>query len=111
MQSSPSACCAAFTAELARAYEPFRAARARAGTLLPINAGAAPDHKLRRLDCWILNTYLISREDAGGGFDTVRCGFTEGSRVFPGSGIFQNSHIQIAVRNPAYILGVFRPRL
>ena len=98
-----------FTAELALAYEQLHAARA--GAPLPINAGATPDHKLRRLDCWILNTYFASRRHSGDGFDTVRCGFTEGPRAFPGSGIFQESHIQIAVRNPACILGVFRPTL
>jgi hypothetical protein len=58
-----------------------------------------------------LNTYFVSREHAGDRFDTVRCGFTEGARAFPGSGIFRKSHIQIAVRNPACILGVFRPTL
>jgi hypothetical protein len=100
-----------FTAELARAYDELRVARARAGAPLPINAGATPDQKLRRLDCWILNTYFVSREHAGDRFDTVRCGFTEGARAFPGSGIFRKSHIQIAVRNPACILGVFRPTL
>ncbi len=100
-----------FTAELADAYEELRAARVRMGLPIPVNAGATPDQKLRRLDCWILNTYLASREDTGRPFDTVRCGFAEGARAYPGSGIFQESHIQIAVRNPACILGAFRPKL
>jgi hypothetical protein len=56
-----------------------------------------------------LNFYLDWLQQRGAGFDTVRCGFIEGDRAFPGSGIFQQSHIQIAVRNPACILGVFRP--
>jgi hypothetical protein len=98
-----------FTTELADAYERLSALHARAGTSLPVNAGNTPDQKLRRLDCWILNVYLNSLDATGRAFDTVRCGFTEGERAFPGSGIFQQSHIQIAVRNAACILGVFRP--
>jgi hypothetical protein len=100
-----------FTTELGDAYEELCAARLRVGLPIPVNAGITPDQKLRRLDCWILNTYLVSREDNGRPFDTVRCGFTEGPRAFPGSGISLESHIQLAVRNPACVLGVFRPRV
>lgn len=100
-----------FTTELADAYEEIRALHDQRGTSLPRNAGAAPDHKLRRLDCWILNTYLVTRARTGSTFDTVRCGFTEGLPAFPGSGILRQSHIQLAVRNPACIIGVFRPML
>jgi hypothetical protein len=78
---------------------------------LPHNAGATPDQKLRRLDCSVLNFYLGWLDDMGRRFDTVRCGFTEGAPAFPGGGILRESHIQIAVRNPACILGVFRPRV
>ena len=42
-------------------------------------------------------------------FDTVRGVFQEGVATFEGSGIRLESHIQIAVRSPAVILGVFRP--
>lgn len=99
----------AFTRELAQAYREYRSIVARNGTTLPRNAGSTPDKKLRRLDCSILNYYLTWLQDRGAPFDTVRCGFAEGERAFPGSGIYQQSHIQIAVRNPACILGVFRP--
>jgi hypothetical protein len=44
-------------------------------------------------------------------FDTIRCGFVEGPEAFEGSGIRYQSHIQIAVRNPACVVGVFRPRM
>lgn len=100
-----------FTAELADAYEELRALHEQSGRPLPHNAGTTPDQKLRRLDCSVLNFYLGSLERTGSAFDTVRCGFTEGVRAFPGSGILRESHIQLAVRNPACILGVFRPRL
>jgi hypothetical protein len=100
----------AHTRELARAYRQYRSIVARDGTALPRNAGTTPDKKLRRLDCSILNYYLSSVDNVGV-FDTVRCGFIEGERAFPGSGIYRQSHIQIAVRDPACILGVFRPRV
>lgn len=98
-----------FTADLAEAYDTLRDLYAQTGRSLPTNGGATPDQKLRRLDCLVLNFYLASLESTGRVFDTVRCGFSEGPRAFPGGGIFQQSHIQIAVRNQACILGVFRP--
>lgn len=101
----------AFTRELTPAYRQYCNLLARSGTRLPRNAGSLPDKKLRRLDCSVLNYYLDWLQGLGMTFDTVRCGFTEGERAFPGSGIFRESHIQIAVRNPACILGVFRPRV
>jgi hypothetical protein len=98
-----------YTAELERAYDKLCAQFARMGTRLPDNTGATPDKKLRRLDCSVLNYYLDWQTSRGDAFDTVRCGFAEGERAFPGSGILMESHIQIAVRNRACILGAFRP--
>jgi hypothetical protein len=97
-----------FTRELPNAYQQYRSMLARAGAMLPRNAGTTPDKKLRRLDCSVLNYYLDWQRQLGRTFDTVRCGFLEGEPAFPGSGIFQHSHIQIAVRSSACILGVFR---
>jgi hypothetical protein len=99
----------AYTEDLVSAFREYRSFAAQRGLMLPRNAGSTPDKKLRRLDCSVLNFYLESVEVHGMSFDTVRGGFVEGERAFPGSGIFQESHIQIAVRNPACILGVFRP--
>lgn len=101
----------AFTLELEGAYEKLLSDHVQRGSSLPINAGTSPDKKLRKLDCMVLNSYFTSLESIGRGVDTVRCSFQEGLQVFPGSGIFRESHIQIAVRNPACILGVFRPRV
>lgn len=42
-------------------------------------------------------------------FDTVRGMFTEGHPLYDGSGFHEQSHVQIAVRNPALIKGVFLP--
>ena len=96
-----------FTKELALAFEMLK----RNGTPLPVNGGGTPDKKLRRLDCAVLNFYLTLIEQAGGQYDTVRCGFVEGEAAFEGSGIYEQSHVQLAVRNPACIVGVFRPTI
>ena len=99
----------AYTDDLASAFQEYRSFAARTGWMLPRNTGSTPDKKLRRLDCSVLNYYLDWLDARGAAFDTVRCGFQEGERAFPGSGIYRESHIQISVRNPACILGVFRP--
>lgn len=41
-------------------------------------------------------------------FDTVKGVFVEGEQAYPGSGFSDKTHIQIAVRNPKMIKGVFR---
>jgi hypothetical protein len=100
-----------FTDELPVAFEMLRRAHEEAGQPLPKNGGTTPDKKLRRLDCAVLNLYLTwLADDQGVSRDTVRCGFVEGEPAFQGSGIRHQSHVQIAVRNPACIVGVFRPR-
>ena len=75
----------------------------------PRNRGSEPDWKGRYLDCALLNAYLTTAEMTGSSYDTVRGCFREGGPAFPGAGIHMESHIQISVRNPACILGVFRP--
>lgn len=101
-----------FTEELPVAYEMLRSLHEQQGHPLPQNSGTTPDKKLRRLDCAVLNLYLSALESAAEPirYDTVRCGFVEGDEAFEGSSIKQFSHVQLAVRNPACIVGVFRPR-
>jgi hypothetical protein len=104
-----------FTSELEAAYETLEALHTLQQTALPNNGGDTPEKKLRRLDCAVLNYYLsyLERNDTGTAstaYDTVRCAFLEGPPAFPGSGIQAESHVQLAVRNPSCILGVFRPR-
>jgi hypothetical protein len=55
--------------------------------------------------------YTVSRvaEAEGIRYQTVRGVFLEGEPAFPGSKIALKSHIQIAVRDPACILGFFSP--
>jgi hypothetical protein len=98
-----------FTADLAAAYDPWKIGFHKLGMALPVNGGGAPDHKLRRRDCAVLNWYLDDAEQAGTVYDAVRGGFTEGGPVYESSGICREMHIQVAVRSLACILGVFRP--
>ena len=41
-------------------------------------------------------------------FDSVRGAFHEGGELYPGSGFTRKAHIQICVRSPSCIKGVFR---
>ncbi|NSL90467.1 hypothetical protein ECE50_026830 [Chitinophaga sp. Mgbs1] len=43
-------------------------------------------------------------------FDSVRAGFIEGVPVYEGASIHDKTHIQICIRNPNCILGLFAPR-
>jgi hypothetical protein len=100
-----------YTTELADAYDLFKKVKRAAKEPLPKNKGRTPERKLRHRDCAVLNFYLQALEEKRIAFDTVRCAFVEGRAAFTGSGIRQESHIQIAVRNPACVLGVFRPMM
>jgi len=97
--------------ELRSAYSLFRRAKRLAGEPMPNNRGPTPDRKLRHRDCAVLNFYFRLLEDDGLRYDSVRCAFAEGRPAFPGSGIRRESHIQLAIRNPSCIIGVFRPKM
>ncbi len=100
-----------FTSELPAAHEMLKTIHDSQGTSLPVNGGSTPDKKARRLDCAVLNFYLDFLERTKGiRYDSVRCGFVEGDAAFEGSGIREQSHVQLAVRSPDCILGVFRPQ-
>jgi hypothetical protein len=100
-----------FMEDLARGYEVWASVLRERGVPLLRNTGRTPEKKLRRLDCAVLNWYLDRAAEQGTTWDTVRCGFVEGGPVYPGSGIFRETHVQLAVRNPHCILEVFRPTL
>jgi hypothetical protein len=100
-----------FTRDLADSFRAWRRRAIAEGQPIPKNSGKTPTQELRRLDCAVLNWYLERASRKGLKYDTVRCGFSEGEPAFEGSGIYQESHIQIAVRNPACVLGVFRPTM
>jgi hypothetical protein len=79
---------------------------AAAGRKLPENA---PDGLLRRLDCAVIQMVHTIRSDRGDQpIDSVKGVFIEGDPIYEGSGFHEKTHVQIAVRNPECIKGVFR---
>jgi len=98
-----------FTKLLHPTYERELSQVVDAGRQLPVNRG--PDHDLggRYLDCHVINKCLQTWVEQDLAFQTVRGAFWEGQPAFPGAKIMRESHIQIAVRDPRCILGVFRP--
>lgn len=93
------------TQELALAFHAFSGAAN--GRPLPINKGGV-DRKARRLDCAVVNFAMQTSPQP---YDCVRCSFQEGNPVYPGAGMTMEAHTQIAIRNPACIIGTFRPML
>ena len=75
-----------------------------AGQNLPQNR----DRLRRRLDCAVIEHLHAIYEAQGGFIETVRAVFPEGEPVYLGAGFDTKTHIQIAVRNPDCIKGVFR---
>lgn len=89
-------------------YESFAKERDELGLPLPTNRPARNDRRdikvLRYLDHAVIETvHKVVKEP----FDTVRGTFSEGEGVYPGSGILEMTHSQIAVRTLASIKGVF----
>jgi hypothetical protein len=88
-------------------------------TGLPLPSNASRNSTLRRLDCLVINE-LVAALAAPVADDpkaeavriqTVRGAFEEGDEAFPGSMLRTQTHIQVAVRDAACILGVFLPNL
>jgi hypothetical protein len=100
-----------YTALLKEAYEDLAETYRIEGRELPQNRGRDADFKVRELDCLVVNHCLARIEETGAPFETVRSAFLEGEPSFPGSMLFLESHIQIAVRDSSCIRGVFRPNL
>jgi hypothetical protein len=61
------------------------------------------------LDCLVINDCLTRGQHRGVEYDTVRGAFLEGAPAYPRAGFSREAHVQIAVRNLACVLGVFRP--
>lgn len=92
------------------AYAEMSKLYSAAGTRLPINASGR-DLLLRRLDCAVIETLHALRKRAGEPpIDSVRGVFVEGDPIYENSGFNDKTHIQICVRNPSCIKGVFRVR-
>jgi hypothetical protein len=89
------------------AYTSLRASSDKSGDSLPTNGSRLI---LRKLDCAVIRRVhsMIDEADEIEPFDTVRGVFTEGEPAYPGAGFLEKTHIQIAVRDPSCIKGVFR---
>ncbi len=85
----------------------------QSGLKLPQNSGR--ELKNRKLDCLVINNLclVINNLDPAisGQVQTVRCVFEEGDEAFPGAVLKKETHIQVAVRDPECILGIFRPSI
>lgn len=103
-----------YTRYLGAAFPEYVQSLRVSGQEPPRNEGRrnhAGDLLLRRLDCSMLN-WAVERlsKQTSNVVQTVRGVFIEGGEAFPGSCIMEKSHIQLAVRDPECIVGVFSPR-
>lgn len=99
---------------LKEAWKSLKDACQTSGAPLPANEpGFSGDLDLvkRHLDCAVINIAHVAREARGfRPYDTVRGAFPEGSPLFEGSRIMEQTHVQICVRQPRRsIRGYFRP--
>ncbi|RFM37074.1 hypothetical protein [Chitinophaga silvisoli] len=78
----------------------------------PAKGSTNPNDKiLRGLDCSVIETlHCELREKGEIPFDTVRCVFIEGNPIYEDSGFYDQTHIQVCIRNPNCIKGFFLPR-
>jgi hypothetical protein len=83
---------------LAGAYSAFTAQLKRVNQPLPIQKPG-----VHRLDRSVINYAVGNMAEDGIKIRVVRAAFSEGAPVFPGSAIFNRSHVQIAVRDTALI--------
>jgi hypothetical protein len=89
------------------AYGSFCAVVQASGAILPENTGRGLRN--RKLDCAVINyIHTVREQSEKPSFDTVRGLFPEGDELYPNSGFRRQTHIQICVRNPTNIHGVFR---
>jgi hypothetical protein len=96
------------------AYSSFSAMMKTKGLKLPENKNGRDgdeDRSLRFLDCAVIKHFFeLAAAWELPSFDTARGMFSEGSELYQGAGFKQKSHVQIAVRTPDCIKGVFFPR-
>ena len=105
------------------AYHQFVGMVSLIGDPIPENVDSAKkasgDKIIRRLDCAVMNCLFETQQTVqdlapesqpytAQPYTTVRALFPEGSELYPGAGFRDKTHIQICVREPEQILGVFR---
>lgn len=80
---------------------------------LPENSdiGNSTDKLMRRLDCAVIQTaHQINKDADEREYDSVKGVFWEGAPLYSDAGFTEKNHIQICVRNPNCIKGIFLPR-
>jgi hypothetical protein len=101
---------------LKNSYQLIVAQAKISGTEVPRNTNpkqqaGSPDRIYRRLDCKVIELVHHQMQEAREpAFDTVRAVFLEGAPVYDEAGFLEKTHIQVCVRNPASVIGYFRPR-
>jgi hypothetical protein len=76
------------------------------GKEMPVNQG--PN---RQLDCEVFKyVHHVNKTSGRPTYDTIRCAFSEGQSVYPGTDITARLHVQICVLNTECIKGYFLPR-
>jgi hypothetical protein len=86
------------------------------GRIMPVNSNPpldadSEDRIIRRLDCAVIKrVHQYFHATGQPPFDSVRALFPEGKALYDGAGFKENTHIQIAIRNPNMIKGYFVPR-
>lgn len=102
------------TSVLSKAFPRFKEQQEMLGHEIPANAPLRQgdtDLLLRYLDCSMINwlTNVFDSDPDSPSYDSVRGLFQEAEPAFEGSSIRLKSHVQLAIRNPACIIGYFRP--
>ena len=91
---------------LKRGYDDFIDISAQKGIIIPQNQRAN-----RKLDCAVIRyIHEVNKIADLKPYDTVRAAFREGNPVYPSCEIWEETHIQIAVRNENCIRGYFLPK-
>ena len=79
---------------------------AKSGGVMPKNSA---DLLLRKLDCGVIRVlHRVREEEKDAPLETIRGVFLEGKPLYPEGGIYEKTHIQICVCDPANVMGVFR---
>ena len=91
---------------LKEAYKGLEAYCKQAGQDMPQN-----DENNRRLDCAVIRyVHQARRLNNEKQYDSIRCAFTEGDPVYPGTTLTSRGHIQVCVLNDELITAYFLPR-
>jgi len=96
--------------EIQMAHEVLKAVTAPRGRPMPVNTHKSRDGDIliRRLDCAVINlVHHIRNKSSAPAIDTVKGVFPEGGPAFDGAAIMERTHVQLAVRNPNCIKGIF----